>query len=571
MIERKRPHGMPQGYGPPEPPYKGEFLGTGAGFADGLDVALKKTLAAAPRTVEAWVNIPADTPSGQRVGVILGNYGGGSYRDIPQFNFEVFSNGSPRIYWTAHKDWLLDYRADNVNVNAGDWMHIAIVMDDEENMAATYVNGVKAHEQKLQIPIPVNPGKELKIGSDYRGYTSEGVPSMAFQGKISDARIWSTVRTAEEIKSSYNAPLQGNEPGLLGNWKLDQLSDGVYADSSAQRNDGYLYDDVASNWLAPDLAKGDYTIAVIPDTQYMAPQYPQAMKDYFAWMRDHAGELNIKLAISVGDIVDTPSSAAEWSVAAEAYSYLDGVIPYVILPGNHDVILNRETLERNHTNYNIYFPYSQYSQKPTFGGAYKEGRMENTYHFFDIGDVEYMVVALEFGPTAEILEWANDIVAANPDKRVIFATHSYVYHNGELIAPDHIDYPSHYISNAKNGDDMWEKFVSKHDNIVLALSGHIGHPDLVVREGIGVSGNAVQQVLADAQFMEPRDLGMVMLMAFKEGSNDVGVNWYSVKNDMLFREKNQFTMKLNLYAENGGNPHPEPESDQAACCRQDSE
>ncbi|EAZ86969.1 microbial serine proteinase [Bacillus sp. B14905] len=38
-----------------------------------------------------------------------------------------------------------------------------------------------------------------------------------------------------------------------------------------------------------------------------------------------------------------------------------------------------------------------------------------------------------------------------------------------------------------------------------------------------------------------------MLMTFKEGSNDVEVNWYSVKKDKLFRADNQFTIDLNVY------------------------
>ncbi|MHA6480970.1 LamG-like jellyroll fold domain-containing protein [Paenibacillus sp. strain BS8-2] len=540
----------PRGF---ERQYASEFQGAGTSFADGLQIATKDHVAKAPRTVEAWVNVPANTPSSQRVGVIMGNYYDSSYSDVSRFSFEIFNNGAPRLYWVNNKNYTLNYVANNVNVNAGDWVHIAMVLDETNKTGTTYINGEKVHEAAIDIPeFPTDTtAREMKIGSDFRG------TMMSFKGEIADLRVWSTARTAEEIQAHYNESLQGTEEGLLGNWKLDGAENGIYPDASSYENNALPYDEVTSNWLAPDFAEGDYTIAVIPDTQYMARLHPEEMKNYMSWMKDHADDMNIKLAISVGDIVDTPSSTTEWAAAASAYAELDGVIPYVLLPGNHDVILNNAQLTRNYTNYNAYFPYSKYSQEPTFGGAFAEGKMENTYHYFDIGGVEYMVLAIEFAPNDAVLAWANEVVAANPDKKVIMATHTYVYHNGEHISTDHHHYPSSYISDANNGDDMWNEFVSKHDNIVLVLSGHIGHPDLVVKTDLGDHGNIVQQVLADAQYMDPRDLGMVMLMTFKEGSNDVDVNWYSVKNDQLYRNKNQFTMEMNLYAD--GEPNPEPE------------
>ncbi|GBG07684.1 hypothetical protein PAT3040_02240 [Paenibacillus agaridevorans] len=533
-----------------EMPYESEFTGSGADFSNGeLELKTEENLSAPPRSFEAWVNVPANTPAGQSASVVIGNNESYYYSDVSRLSFEIGANGKPRLYWRAHKSHEINYVV-NAKVNVGDWVHVAIVLDDEAKSASAYINGRKIDEKALNVPIPtVLPARELKIGSDYMGYAADGKPQMNFKGQIADVRVWSTARTAEQIQAGYKAFLQGQESGLLGNWKLDQATNGAYPDLSLHGNDAQPYDNAAYNWLEPEFADGDYKIAVIPDTQYMARQHPNAMKAYFNWLKDNADDLNIKLAISVGDIVDTPSSEAEWAVAAESYSYLDGVIPYVVLPGNHDVVLNNTNLTRNYTNYNKYFPYNKYSDDATFGGAFVEGKMENTYHFFEIGDVEYMVLAMEFAPNDAVLAWANEVVAAHPDKRVIMSTHSYMYHNGEQIGPSHIDYPSAYIRDANNGDDMWNEFVSKHDNIVLVLSGHIGYPDLVIREDLNNYGSSVKQALVDAQFMEPRDLGMVMLMSIKEGSNDVGVNWYSVKNDKLFREKNQFSMELNLYPE----------------------
>lgn len=537
-----------------ETPYVSEFTGSGIDFSDGqLEIAAKERLSAAPRTVEAWVNVPANTPSEKRVGVILGNYFDHYYRDIARFNFEVTTNGKPRIYWKSHADYELSYTA-NVNVNVGDWVHVAMALDDTDNTATTYINGKKINEAYMTSPIPTSiPVSELKIGSDYRGYAEDGKPLMTFNGQIADVRVWSTVRTDEEIKANYNVSLQGNETGLMGNWKLNNGSHDVYPDTSVNQNDGLVYDDETENWLEPEFAQGDYTIAVLPDTQYFVEHHPAAFKNYMTWMKDHADDMNIKLAIGVGDIVNNPGSTAEWNTASEGMSILDGTLPYVFVPGNHDY--NNQT-GRITTNFNKYFPYSKYSQASTFGGAYVEGKMDNTYHYFDINGMKYMIIALEYGPDDSVLAWANELAAENPDKRIIVTTHAYMYHTGEQISLEHMDDPGSYMPGGNNGDDMWNEFVSKHENIVLVLSGHIGYPDLIVREDIGVNGNAVKQVLTDAQFMA-YDLGMVMLMTFKEGSDDVEVNWYSVTKDKLFRAKNQFSMELNLTGDENSNPNPD--------------
>lgn len=528
-----------------ELPEESAYKGTGIDFSKGdLEIAADEPITEAPRTVEAWVKIPADTPKEKRVGNIIGNYYHEYYKDKSRFNFEITSNGNPRIYWQAHTAHTLDYST-NVNVNLGDWVHVAMVLDDKQSIGATYINGEKINEQSINTPIPsIPPREELKIGSDYRGYTADGKPEYNFNGEIADVRLWSTARTSEEIKANYNKALEGNEEGLIGNWKLDDGKDGVYPDHSKKKNHAHEYDNEVSNWIDPDFAKGDYSIAVIPDTQYFVEHFPNEFKEYMTWFKDNKDDLNIELVMQVGDLVNNPGSLKEWQTVQEGMSYLDGVVPYVFVPGNHDY---NDQIKRTTTNFNQYFSYEKFSKSSTFGGAFEKGKMENTYSFFDIHGVEYMVINLEYGPRNEVLEWANQLAKNNEDKKIIVNTHSYLYHNGEHQSLDHMDNPGRYISDANNGDQVWDKFVRKHKNIFLVTAGHIGSEDLVVREDIGDQGNSIKQILVDAQFMKPYDLGMIMLMTFKEGSNDVDVNWYSVKKDKLFRADNQFTINLNVY------------------------
>ncbi|MFD2114298.1 Ig-like domain-containing protein [Paenibacillus yanchengensis] len=522
-----------------------EFNPEGVSFEKGLNIATQERLSEAPQTVEAWVKIPSTVPNNERVGVILGNYFENYYDDISRFNFEINQNSNPRIYWKSGVGNALDYSASDVKIKRDEWTHIAITLDEFANKAVTYINGAKAHEGTFNVPLPNNrPARELKIGSDYRVDTNNN-PTMKFKGELADVRVWSTVRTASEIKSSYNTDLNGDEAGLMGNWKLDALVEENYLDSSSQKNHAKRYNEETTNWLEGEFPKGDYSIAIIPDTQYLVRYHEKEYMKHMQWIKDNAEELKIKLAIQVGDLVDQPNNDQEWKVSQKGMELLDGVVPYVFSPGNHDMTLGKTSLTRDTTKYNQYYPYSKYSQAETFGGAFKEGKMDNTYHKFEIEGMKYLVLAMEFAPNDNVLEWANKIIADNQDYKVIISTHSYMYHTGEQITTKHMDYPSKYIDDGNNGDDMWNELVRKHKNIILVTSGHIGYPDIVVREDAGDYGNKVQQVLADAQFMQG-DLGMIMLMTFNKDSNKVDVNWYSVTKNKFYRASNQFSMDLNL-------------------------
>ena len=61
--------------------------------------------------------------------------------------------------------------------------------------------------------------------------------AQSFNGTLHDIRIFSDVRTASEIVASYRSDLPYDEPGMIANWKFDQLStDGVVLDAVSGNN-----------------------------------------------------------------------------------------------------------------------------------------------------------------------------------------------------------------------------------------------------------------------------------------------------------------------------------------------
>ena len=516
--------------------------------ANDKDLEMRSIPDEIPMSMEVWVKMDPDQ-QGTR-SIITGNYYDAYYNGIPLLNFEITAKGEPRMYWYIDNQ-ATDYRASGVNVYNGKWTHIAITcaQDGDQVLVTTYINGEEAHAQRMDFT-PVMLSQPMKIGEDSRF-------AHYFKGEMADLRLWSTTRSAEEIASNFNAVVPADEEGLLGNWLLDQSdAQGAYADRSVHDNDAVSY------WVDDDLfahAEDGYeSIAVIPDTQSLAAWAPESFTQLTTWLTDHADELGIKLVVHVGDIVNERSSSAEWDAAKKSMQVMDGVIPYVFSPGNHDTQIQKVDGVwhgvRDTAGMNEAFPYAVYAQAETFGGAYEEGKMDNTYSYFTVAGQKIMTISLEQNPRDEVLAWANQVAADNPDRKIIVTTHEYMYYDGDPTteaSQDHLP----FIGGSNCGQQLWEKFGSKHENIIAIISGHVGYPDIVMREAEGENGNMVQQILCDAQFMDRDDanngsgkgLGMVMLLSFKEGSNEMQVRWYSTVREQFFRPADQFTADIQLF------------------------
>jgi hypothetical protein len=147
---------------------------------------------------------------------------------------------------------------------------------------------------------------------------------------------------------------------------------------------------------------------------------------------------------------------------------------------------------------------------------------DNSYHFFTQGELEFMIVSLEVGPTDDMLAWADSLIANNSPKRVIVMTHSY------MQAQDKRDYPGGFgylpAGSGNTGEEIWEKLVKKHENIFLVLSGHVANVDS--HKGLltsrGAKGNLVYQQLNG----DGHD-GWLRILQFVPDENKIYVSSYS--------------------------------------------
>jgi hypothetical protein len=138
----------------------------------------------------------------------------------------------------------------------------------------------------------------------------------------------------------------------------------------------------------PAFVPGSWTLAVLPDPQEYNDKNPGLSLLQTHWIAKNKDKYNIRYVLGLGDMTNHDTDR-EWRRVREAMDELEGKVPYVLVPGNHDykpggdLLLGKSRLSQC-------FPLSNYLTWPTFGGAMKEGETNNSYHLFSAGGVDWI-------------------------------------------------------------------------------------------------------------------------------------------------------------------------------------
>jgi hypothetical protein len=309
---------------------------------------------------------------------------------------------------------------------------------------------------------------------------------------------------------------------------------------------------------------GDFSIIVLPDTQYYSESYPAILNSQAQWVVNNAAVLNIQLVLGVGDIVNNGSSSTEWITADAAYKQFDAAhIPYFAAIGNHDYNGNNPNGRTSSTsNFNHYFGPPRYQNTanwstPYWQGSYPNGSNENFYGFVTINGQQYLILALEFYPRDAALSWAGQVIQKNPGAQTIIITHAYEYFdNTRISACNSFDAQYYGLGGDNDGDAMWTKLVRQYKNISLVLSGHevrgAGQDATGRRADMGTAGNLVTQILANYQNVSNGGNGYLRIMKFHPSTDTIDVLTYSpYLNSYLTDSGNQFTISWHKWTGTG--------------------
>ena len=219
-----------------------------------------------------------------------------------------------------------------------------------------------------------------------------------------------------------------------------------------------------------------FRLAVLPDTQWAVENWPHLVTAMTEWIVKNRDAQNIKYVLHVGDMVQVGDAEEEWKRFRQSMSLLDGKVPYVLTLGNHDY--GKAPATRGSALFEKYFPPERFARVASLPTS--EQDHGNSYRTFTAGGIDWLIVAMPFLPGDMLLEGADRVVAANPNRRVIVLTHSYLTHTGR----------------DKSGERIWKKLVHKHGNISMVLCGHLSTVHFVSQ---GNRGNKVYEMLFDWQ------------------------------------------------------------------------
>lgn len=286
-----------------------------------------------------------------------------------------------------------------------------------------------------------------------------------------------------------------------------------------------------------------FTIVVLPDTQYYTndPSYYHcAYQDSIyihqtQWIVENEITYNIKYVAHLGDVTNQGHFLYMWDRALEAHQLLvDAGIPFSVLPGNHDYQGYPDHVYRRvSTYYNEKFDSFEI---PWYSGK-MDGRIDNTYNTFQVQGFNFLVVNLEYAATKQALCWADQVIAAHPNHRVIIATHCYMSYDAT-----HCDCTksSEGPPVGSDGWNIWDELVQRHSNIFMVLSGHMN--DSKYRKRIGLAGNVIHEILTNYQYEYPLGAitkcgnGWLRLLEFYPKENRIDIITKSVEegNEMIF-------------------------------------
>lgn len=260
----------------------------------------------------------------------------------------------------------------------------------------------------------------------------------------------------------------------------------------------------------PDPESRRFTLAVMPDTQYLfdGPSIDAApVEASLRYLLDQAEEDNIVFLSHLGDLTQN-GAVEEFTAISKAFGILDRRgVGYSVLAGNHDIKSSTDD-QRGASPYLDAFGPQRFRGRPTFGGASPDGY--NTYHLFRAAGREWLVLALDWRLSAKGYAWAKDVIAAHPRTPVVLTTH-------ELVVDD--DTLSSY------GQQLWDQLVDEHDQIFLTLNGHYWPAGRATRRN--AAGNEVHLHLTNYQNRYFGGAAMIRLYHFDLDRNVIDVETVS--------------------------------------------
>lgn len=176
-----------------------------------------------------------------------------------------------------------------------------------------------------------------------------------------------------------------------------------------------------------------------------------------------------------------------------AYEILAGQLPFSVIPGNHDHdhmwsdadyppqpgadwtslrlqdvgSLHCGSLENWTRNFGAQTPFFQ--NQPWYVSSFRQGA--NSAQMFIGGTHRFLHLGMEMSPDGEVIAWAESVLKAFPGVPTIVSIHEFLNGDGERKSLECLDLSR--LDHERHGPErLWDRFISRHDQILAVLNGH---------------------------------------------------------------------------------------------------
>ncbi len=265
----------------------------------------------------------------------------------------------------------------------------------------------------------------------------------------------------------------------------------------------------------------DFTVCVLPDTQYYAQKFPETFHAQTAWIAANVVREKIVFVSHVGDIVQSGGeSRKEWQVATAALSRLNGKVPVGTVAGNHDADLigNRST---DYAMYREYCGRAMLKDSPTLV-ALSEDEC-SSIHKISAPGMTFLSLHLEPDVRASTIAWALEHLDKYPALPVMLTTHNYL--NDVTRARDKTTSMRLFGNSA---EDLFQGFIRKQPRVFCVLGGHQFYAGGEFSQlSANDAGGQVLELLQDYQARPNGGDGWLRLLRFNIKAKKMIVQTYS--------------------------------------------
>lgn len=487
-------------------------------------------LPATPYTWEGWLYFDsAIVRDYAAAGVLFSNKQSAS-KDYIQLSF----TSQYRPYLSFRSGGVTQNVPCDISFPTDRWFLFAVVCNPEKKTVSFYCDGYAVQMINIAKEFDAAFGvPHFAIGQTAQNASSDSW----FRGYVAEVAAYDRILTAAVLKK-HKSELPTAGEGLIARWKM------MNGETLGTREEKYqpLFCDLSGNghhleretvWFEDEKPAAGYTLAVFGDRQGSVPSYEKLFR-----------YTSTEHLLFLGDIVSR-GTAKNWSTAnSEVFrtTVAGGSIPYSTCLGERDGLLY-ESSEYLYADFDVYSAQAIGESCPA---ASVDRWSIDTYE-----GISYLLLTLRVNPTEEEVAWANAVMEAHPECNVIVATHAYLLADGTRSTKTATvvseDGKQRMQLDGLDGEQLWERLVSQHENVIAVISSHESYPGVVVQEDTGIHGNRVWQILCGSTMASGYySLNQSVTLLNFTGGDTVQVRFYSPLKNEYYRSENQMDLPVAL-------------------------